>query len=144
VTPKSDRVQPPGRRGKRVAQVVYLTLAAAFVVASTWQVERQVFGGPANNAKTEGSCSYLVQAFDEAVTRGLAHAALEHTRGKADEAFEDIVTPSLAAVEKHCTGPDLGGFVAATRLREAAQANVEAQQSTIAPLRAALLARHNP
>ncbi len=143
-TDKTDRVTPPAKRGKLVAQVTYLTFAAAFVVGSTWQVERQVFGGPAMNPRTEASCSYLVQAFDEAITRGLAHAALEHTRAKADEAFEDVVTPSLAAVEKHCVGPDQGAFVAATRLRETAEANVEAQQSTIAPLRAALLARHNP
>ena len=81
------------------------------------------------NPRTEASCSYLVESFDEEITRGISKAALMRTQGKAEEAFEDVVTPALAAVEKHCkSGPDLGAFAAAaTRLREAA---AEAPRST--------------
>ena len=125
--------------------MIYLALAAVFVVLSTWQVERQVFGAPPSSIQTSASCSYLIVSFDEAITRGLAHAALEHSREKAEEAFEDVVTAPLAAVDKHCTSAaDRGAFVAASRLREAAEATVDSQQTAVAPLRAALQARRNP
>jgi len=128
-----------------VAQGISLVLSVAFIVGSTWQVERQVFGAPITSTQTGPNCSYLVVAFDEAITRGIAHAALEHSRAKAEQAFEDIVTTPLSAIEKHCTSPaDVGAFVAASRLREAAEATVDAQQTALGPLRAGLLARRNP
>ena len=148
MTPKSERSDrnPQGvRQGRRVAQGLYIVLASAFVIISTLEVQHQVYGAPPSSTKTGPNCSYLVGAFEEAITRGVAHAALEHSREKADEAFEDIVSPSLSAVEKHCTSADdKGAFVAATRLRDAAEASVDTQQSVLAPLRAALLARKNP
>jgi hypothetical protein len=145
VASKSERNQPGAQRGKRVAQVLYLAFAAAFVVLSTWEVERQVFGMPMTSRETENNCSYMLVSFDEAITRGVAQAALEHTRGKADEVFENLVSAPLAAVEKRCTkGNDVGAFLAATRLRDAAEASVDAQYSTLAPFRAALQVRRNP
>lgn len=128
-----------------MAQVIYLALAAAFVVGSTWQVERQVFGRPLMGTQTGPNCSFLVGSFDEAITTGLARAAQEQGREKAEEAFENAVSTPLSAVEKHCTAPaDRGAFVAASRLRDAAEATVDAQQSVLAPLRTALHARRNP
>jgi hypothetical protein len=145
VAPKSERTPPPARAGRRTAQLIYLLFAAAFVVSSTWQVKRQVFGVPASSTETSANCSYLLGSFDEAITRALSHASLEHSRGKAEEAFEDVITAPLAAVEKHCTSPaDREVFVAASRLKEAAEATVGAQQTAVAPLRAALQARRNP
>jgi hypothetical protein len=133
------------RRGKLVAQGLFLVLAAAFVVISTYDVEKQAFGLPINSAQTGPNCSYLLGAFDEAITRGMARAAQEHTPGKAEGAFEDVVSPSLAAIEKHCTSPtDRDAFAAASRLRDAAQARVEADQLVLAPLRTAVQARRNP
>jgi hypothetical protein len=128
-----------------VAQGIYLALAAAFILVSTCEVERQVFGMPLRSNATAANCSYQLALFDDAITRGLSRAALEHTRGKADEAFEDIISTPLAAVEKHCTsGADLGAFAAATRLREAAEASMDEQQSVLDPLRTAVRARRNP
>jgi hypothetical protein len=145
VAPKGERNQPTARRGKRVAQAIYLVVAAVFIVSATWQVERQVFGGPRGSRATDPNCSYAVVAFEEAVTRALAHAAEERSRGKADQVFEDIVSTPLAAVEKRCgEGRDVGAYVAASRLRDAAEATVDAQQIELGPLRAAVQARRNP
>ena len=133
------------RSGRLVAQGVFLAVAAAFIVLSTVEVEHQVFGAPIRSIETGPNCSYLLDAFDEAITRGLERAAGQHTRDKADEAFENVVVPSLAAIEKHCTAPaDRDAFANASRLRDAAEATVEAQQTAIAPLRAAVQARRNP
>jgi hypothetical protein len=135
------------RRGRLVAQVIYLLVAVAFVVASTWEVKRQAFGPPLRSSETGTNCSYLVDQFERAITRGLARAADEptHTRGKAEEAFEDVVVTPLSAIEKHCTSPeDVGAFAAAKRLKETAEDTVDSQQAVLAPLRAALLARKNP
>jgi hypothetical protein len=145
VGPKSERNQPAVRRGKRIAQVIYLVIATGFIVDATWQVERQVFGAPRRSRATDPNCSYAVVAFEEALTRGLAHAAEERSRGKAEQTFEDIVSTPLAAVEKRCGGgPDEGAYVAASRLRDAAEASVDSQQVALGPLRAAVEARRNP
>jgi hypothetical protein len=145
VSAKNDRNQPSGRRGKRAAQGIYLVVAAGFVVLSTWEVERQVFGAPVLSRPTEASCSFAVTAFDDAITRGLSHAALEHSMGKSEEAFENTVSTPLSAVEKHCTADaDRGAFLAATRLRDAAEATIDTQYAALAPLRTALQVRRNP
>ena len=145
MSPKSERFQPPARRGKRVAQVVYLVLAAAFIVASTWEVQHQVFGGPIGGPKANPNCAYAIGVFEEAVLRGMSHAAQQHTRGKAEEEFEDVVSAPLQAVTERCkTGPDLETAAVATRYRDAAEASVDAQQSSLARFRSALEARTNP
>jgi hypothetical protein len=145
VAPKSERSQPSARRGKRAAQGIYLVVAAGFVVLSTWEVERQVFGAPVMTRPTEASCSYAIDAFDDAITRGLSRSALEHSVGKSEEAFENIVSTPLSAVEKHCSAAaDRGAFLAASRLREAAEASIDAQHAALGPLRTALEVRRNP
>jgi hypothetical protein len=142
VTPKSERSQPPARRGKRIAQAIYAVLAAVFIVMATVQVQHQVSGGPIGAHPTDPNCIYAVVAFEEAVTRGIAHAAEERSRGKAEEVYEDIVSTPLSSVEKRCgQGPDQGAYAAASRLRDVAEETVDNQQAALAPLRAAIQAR---
>jgi hypothetical protein len=120
-------------------------IAAAFIVSATWQVERQVFGvhGLGNSA-TEPNCSYAIGAFEEALSNGLALAELADSRAKAEGVFEDKVSTPLSSVEKRCNGQDLGAYAAAVRLRDAAEASLNDQQTALAPLRAAVRARRNP
>ncbi len=137
--------EPSRRRGRLVAQGLFLVVAAAFVVLSTYEVEKQAFGLPINSAQTRPNCSYLLDAFDQAITRGMARAAQQPSPGKAEGAFEDVVSPALATIEKHCTSPtDRDAFAAASRLRDTAEARVEADQLVLAPLRTAVQARRNP
>jgi hypothetical protein len=124
---------------------VYLACAAAFIVTSTWEVQHQVFGGPANAAKANPNCAYVVGVFDEAVLRGMSHAAQQRSRGKADQEFEDVVTTPLQAVLDHCkTGADLETAAVVLRYRDAAEATVDAQQTALGRLRSALDARTSP
>ena len=52
---------------------------------------------------------------------------------------------ALSAVQKRCTSEhDVGAYLAAVRLRDAAQATLDGQQVALAPLRAAVRARRNP
>jgi len=129
------------RRAKRAVQAIFVLFAAVFIVLSTVQVERQVFGiGPSQPG--DPNCSFALRSFEESVDRGLAHAALEHSRGKADEVFEDNVSTQIEAVHKHCKdGRDHEAYLAATRYRDAAEAAVEGQQVNLANLRRALDAR---
>jgi hypothetical protein len=142
--PSTERIPSPARRATRVIQIVYVAFAAAFIVYSTWQVEQQVFGVGAS-VPASGSCSMTLKAFEEAVDRGLAHAAVEHTKGKADEAFEDAVSTPLEAVKHHCKdGADREAYTAAVRYRDAAEDQIEQQHTNLANLREALDARLTP
>ena len=149
MTPKSERSQPVARpeakgakRGRLVAQVLLVLFAAAFIVLSTVEVERQVFGLGPRGATLNQNCAFALRSFEESVDRGLAHAALEHTRGKAEEVFEDQVTTQLDSVRKHCKdGPDREAFIAATRYRDAAEGAVDAQRSNLDSVRRAVEAR---
>lgn len=144
MAPKTEKAPSPTRRAKRAIQIVYVGFAAWFIVFSTWQVYRQVMGAPAG-AQVGSSCSFALKSFEESVDQGLSRAALQRTRGKAEETFEDTVVTPLEAVNKHCTaGPDREAYIAAVRYREAAEFTLDQQQSNLANLRRALEARLPP
>jgi hypothetical protein len=145
VAGKADRNQPSARSGRRIAQVIYLVLAAAFIGSATWQVERQVFaGGPVGDSATDRSCSFALVAFEEQVTNGMALGSQMHTLGKALEEFEDKTSAPLASVEKRCEGRDLAAVATARRMREVAEAALRNQQTVLAPFRAEVKTLANP
>ncbi|HEY2517645.1 MAG TPA: hypothetical protein VGI39_42540 [Polyangiaceae bacterium] len=144
MAPKTEKAPSPTRRAKRAIQIVYVGFAAWFIVFSTWQVYRQVTGGPVG-ASVGANCAFALKSFEESVDQGLARAARERSPGKADEIFEDTVITPLESVNTHCSAAaDHDAYIAAMRYREAAELTIDQQHSNLANLRRALDARLPP
>jgi hypothetical protein len=141
VSPKSPKNDGPGaRRGKRVALAVFVAFAAAFILSSTWQVTRQVFGWSSPSGNPSPTCASAARAFEEEIDRALTHAAMKHDPASAHDEFVDTLGGSLKTVEKQCAKPDSPRddrdlYVAAQRLGDAADTAAQTEAASLARLR---------
>jgi hypothetical protein len=135
----------PARRGKRAALAIFVALAAAFILSSTWQIWNQVFGFSSSGATASKGCSMAAQSFEEQIDRALTMAARMHSPESAKDEFNSSLQNGvgLASVEKRCVeGPaDRDTYVAAARLHETALAAAQEEAAVLARVRRALEAR---
>jgi hypothetical protein len=129
VTPKTERAPLAGRRGKRLAQGILTVVAAAFLVLSTWELARQVFGYDNTYPAVSAACAHALGTFEE----GLDHSASQVPQ------LQQVPQAPLEEVERACTTPgDNEAFVAAKRLREATFSQRDDDHANLARFRRAV------
>jgi hypothetical protein len=119
VAPKIEKPSLAGRRGRRIAQATLTVVAAVFIVISTWELGRQVFGYESTYPAVSVTCARALEGFEQALDHG----------GQAP----------LDGVERQCVAPgDYEAFVAAKRLGEAAVSQRDDDRANLARYRRAV------
>lgn len=122
--------------------IAFLTLTTAFIVSSTWQLGRGVFGVTATNgsAPPPPACVAGISRLASALDRGVARASSAPDEGAALSSFASEAAPDwndLGAVESHCeasaTGKD--AYAALLRLRMADESFLKRRVAELSPMR---------
>lgn len=120
VAPKTEKPPLAARRGRRISLAILTVVASVFIVLSTWQLARQVFGYEATYPAVSETCAQALVAFEQELDHGAAPAKLD-------------------GVEHQCSAPgDYEAFVAATRLRDAALSQRDDDIANLARFRRAV------
>lgn len=131
------------RRGRRIVTAAFLILAAWFIVTSTVNIARGVYGehvvsgeGPPPPAACVSGIKALVGALD----RAMSVAAASSDESAALQAFATAAKPewdSSAETENACSATPQGkdAFVALVRLRAADESFLRRRVAEVAPLR---------
>ena len=131
------------RRGRRIVTAAFLIFAAGFIVTSTLDIARGVYGehvasgeGPPPSVACVGGIKALVGALD----RAMSVAAASRDESAALPAFAGATKPewdAAADVENACSATPQGkdAFAALVRLRAADESFLQRRIAEIAPLR---------
>ena len=127
MTTNDERIEQARRRGKRYALVVFVVLATAFVVSSTWQIMAGVFGitdARAGEPASAAPCVAAIHDLEKALDRARVQAAAAHDEDEAARTFNAALDPALgAALDARCARNE-DFHAAALRLRSASEAGV--------------------
>jgi hypothetical protein len=127
VTTNDERIEQARRRGKRYALGVFVVLATAFVVSSTWQIMAGVFGiadARAGESPNAAPCVAAIHDLETALDRARTQSAAAHDEDEAARAFNAALDPALdAALDARCARNE-DFHAAALRLRSASEVAV--------------------
>ncbi|MBX3185441.1 MAG: hypothetical protein KF819_00440 [Labilithrix sp.] len=137
----------------RAVYAVFVALAAAFIVSSTVQIARAVFGGSAADRRAEGSapalpaaCASGLETLTTAVDRAVAAAASAADPADAERRYRSARSPEWdedrrKALEAPCAADPRGAeaVAAVARLDRAAEGAVRRQSGDLGPVRRAAL-----
>ncbi|MEO8801333.1 MAG: hypothetical protein ABI551_25815 [Polyangiaceae bacterium] len=122
--------------------IAFLTLATAFVVSSTWQLQRGVFGVTAKDgsAPPPPACVAGVSRLANALDRGVARASTAADEGAALSSFANEARPDwndLGLVEANCKASPTGkdAYAALLRLRTADESFLKRRVAELSPMR---------
>jgi hypothetical protein len=139
VSPKSEKAPVAARRGRRISLAVLTLFTASFIGLSTAEIARQVYGYSSTYPEVTGTCAYALKWFEEGIDRGEASAMRQTTAGHTQDSFQGAVQVQFDTVQKQCAAPgDQEAVVAATRLREAALAQIDDDHANLSRLRRAV------
>ena len=127
MTTNDERIEQARRRGKRYALAVFVVLATAFVVSSTWQIMAAVFGisdARAGESSDDAQCVAAIHDLEKALDRARVQAATAHDEDGAARTFNAALDPTVSAdLDARCTRNE-DFRAAALRLRSASEAGV--------------------
>jgi hypothetical protein len=127
VTTNDERIEQARRRGKRYALVLFVVLATAFVVSSTWQIMAGVFGianARAGETTPAAPCVAAIRDLETALDRARTQAAAAHDEDDAARTFNAAIDPSLGTTLDARCARDEDLHAAALRLRSASEVAV--------------------
>mgnify|MGYP001062213965 FL=1 len=137
-------------RVTRAVYGVFVVLVAAFVLSSTWQVARALFGTPASAAEAEASakvgpdCAVAIAREIEAIEKARFTASMEPNGDAAQERFDRERRSSTegapdGAPERVCAADPRGteALAALARLERAARAHAVRDARELRPVRLA-------
>ena len=127
MTTNDERIEQARRRGKRYALAVFVVLAAAFILSSTWQIMAAVFGisdARAAESSNDAPCVAAIHDLEKALDRARVQAAAAHDEDEAARTFNAALAPSIGAdLDARCARNE-DFHAAALRLRSTSEAAV--------------------
>ena len=131
------------RRGRRIVSAAFLLFAAAFIVVSTVNIARGVYGEPVASGQgphPSAGCVAEIKVMVAALDRATAAGASARDESAALQAFAGAAKPEwdgISGTENACSATPQGkdAFAALLRLRAADESFLRRRVAEVAPLR---------
>jgi hypothetical protein len=130
------------RRGRSIVSALFVSIVSVFIVITTWQVARGVFGKGVMKASVAPApiCVAGVSRLNDALDRALAAASPLTDEHAIDAAFANAARPEWddsSKVEADCAGTQEGqdAFAALLRLRRADESFLHREVAELSPMK---------
>ena len=131
------------RRGRRIVSAAFLLFAATFIVVSTIEIARGVYGEPVASGEgppPSAACVAGIKVLVAALDRAMAAGASAHDESAALREFAGTAKPEwdgISETENACSATPQGkdAFAALVRLRAADESFLRRRVAEVAPLR---------
>lgn len=132
------------RRGRSIASAIFVGIVSVFIVITTWQVARGVFGKGGTSAKAgiapPPACIAGISRLGGALDRAVAAASQSSDEHAVNAAFANAVKPEWDdsdKVQADCAATPEGqdAFAALLRLRRAEETSLERHVAEVSPMK---------
>lgn len=131
------------RRGRRIVSAAFISFAAAFIVISTLDIARGVYGKPVASGEApppSAACVAGIRVQVAALDRAMSASASSRDESTALQTFVGAAKPEwdgISETEEACSATPQGkdAFAALVRLRAADESFLRRRIAEVAPLR---------
>lgn len=133
---------PQSRRGRSITSAIFVGIVTVFIVITTWQVARGVFGKSTTKASVAPppACVAGISRLSSALDRALGSTSQLADERAIDAAFASAARPEWddsSKVEADCAKTQEGqdAFAALLRLRRAEESFLHRQAAELSPMK---------